>query len=84
MTEAGEIKVYTVANCGRCQAVKDFLRASGAPFSEVAVEGNFAALREMVRLSRSKTVPVTIRGDMVVIGYHPDELKRLIGKETHD
>ena len=84
MPETGEIKVYTVANCGRCQAVKEFLRAAGAPFSEVVVEGNFAALREMVRLSKSKIVPVTVRGDMVVIGYQPDELNRLIGKETHD
>lgn len=82
--EPDEIKVYTVADCGRCQAVKDFLRAAGAPFSEVVVEGNFAALRKMVRLSRSKTVPVTVRGDMVVIGFRPDELMRLIGKEKHD
>ena len=80
---ADEIKVYTVAQCGRCQAVKDYLMAAGTPFTEVVVEGNFKALRQMVRQSGSRTVPVTVRGDMTVIGYDPDALRRLIGKETH-
>jgi glutaredoxin len=78
-----DIKVYTVSNCGRCQAVKDFLRAAGEPFTEVVVEGNFSALREMVRLSGSRTVPVTVRDDKIVVGNDPDALRRLIGKETH-
>ena len=78
-----EIKVYTVVNCGRCQAVKDFFKSAGEPFVEVEVEGNFGALREMVRQSGSRTVPVTVRGDVVVIGYDPEALRRLVGKETH-
>jgi len=74
----GEIKVFTVPNCGRCRAVKEFLQARGLDFIEVNVEKNFSALREMVRRSGSREVPVTFVGDEFVIGFDRAGLERLL------
>ena len=68
------VKIYTTPGCGRCLAVKHFLDERGVAFNEIPVEGNFSGLREMVRLSKSKQVPVTALGDAFVIGFDPEAL----------
>jgi glutaredoxin len=57
-----EIRMFTVPDCGRCQAVKEFLKRRGLDYEEINVAGNFTGLREMIRLSGSRTVPVTAVG----------------------
>ncbi len=72
------IKVYTVPACGRCQVVKDHLDRAGLEFQEIDVAGNFAGLREMIRISGSRQVPVTVTGTDFVVGPDLAALTRLI------
>ena len=66
--EADNIKIFTVPSCGRCQAVKAHLEALGLEYTEICVADNFAGLREMIRRSGSREVPVTVIDDHVVVG----------------
>jgi len=74
----GEIKVFTVPNCGRCRAVKALLASRGLGFTEISVEKNFSALREMIRRSGSREVPVTLVDDQFAVGFDRAVLERLL------
>ncbi|MGQ9920172.1 MAG: glutaredoxin domain-containing protein [Desulfobacca sp.] len=79
-----KLRVFTVPNCGACQAVKDFLRQQGADFIELDVTANFANLRQLRRVTAGRQVPVTVSGDGVVVGYDPAALSALLAnKERH-
>lgn len=72
------LKVFTVPNCGACEAVKEFLRQQGAAFEEMDVAGNFANLRQLRRLTFGRRVPVTVLADKVVEGDDIEALKALL------
>ncbi len=80
------LKVFTIPNCGECQAVKDFLRQQGVDFTELDVAGNFGNLRQMRRLTDGRRVPVTVLAEDVVVGYDPAALTALLAKKEleHD
>lgn len=74
------IKLFTTPGCVWCEAVKEFLRTRRAAFQELDVTGNFANLRAMRRLTPGRQVPVTARGQAVVVGYHPEALEKLLAE----
>ncbi len=72
------IRVFTTPHCGKCQAAKDYLRQKGAEFEEVNVEGDFSALRTMIKLSGVRTVPVIQVDDTVMVDFDRDLLETLL------
>jgi len=75
------LKIFTMPNCGECQAVKDFLRQQGADFIELDVTAGFANLRQLRRVTAGRRVPVTILAGDVVVGYDPAALTALLAKK---
>lgn len=73
-----KITIFTVPSCGKCDSVKDYLKRQGRDYKEINVQGDFAALREMVRKTGSKTVPVTFVDDDYVVGLDLVRLKELM------
>lgn len=71
-----EIKVYTTKTCPACVKVKEWLKEHGLSFQEINVtedEGR-QALSEMGILS----VPVTVIGTKVLVGFLPNQLREAI------
>lgn len=77
-----DIKIFTVSDCGRCLAIKQRLDALGLPYTEINVSGNMPGLREMIRRSGSRQVPVTLVGEDVVIGPDLARLDAALNKRT--
>ncbi len=75
------LTVFTVPGCPRCEQVKEYLRARGAAFTELNVEGSFAHLKRLRRLTPAREVPVTAGGGGVVVGFDPDALQALLAGE---
>ena len=74
------LKVFTIPNCGECQAVKAFLSQQGADFIEVDVTANFANLRQLRRITAGRRLPVTVLAGDVVVGYDSAALTALLAK----
>ena len=73
-----EIRVFTVPDCGRCRVVMDHLEAKGFEYTRVYVNDNFSALREMVKKTGSRTVPVTFVDENFVVGMDLDALDGIL------
>jgi glutaredoxin len=73
------ISVYVTPNCPHCQATRDLLVALEAPadFFDVTVDRD--ALVRLIWLTGSATVPATISGPDVLIGFDPSRLREMVG-----
>jgi glutaredoxin len=54
------IKIYTTSWCNFCKAEKKFLSERNIPYTDVDVEADEAAGRELVQLSGQLGVPFTV------------------------
>jgi glutaredoxin-like YruB-family protein len=63
------ITVYTTPTCPYCRQVKDFLKSRNVPYVERNVATDPQAAREMVGLTGSEAVPVTVVDGNVVVGF---------------
>jgi len=76
------VTLFTVPACPRCQAVKEFLHRRRVPFVELNVEGDFANLRRMRRLTPTREVPVTAAAGRLVVGFDAPALEALLDHLT--
>ena len=51
------IVIYTKSTCPYCHAAKALLKAKGAPFEEISVDGDYAAQAAMAKRAGRSTVP---------------------------
>ncbi len=51
------IVIYTKSSCPYCHAAKALLKAKGAPFEEISVDGDYAAQAAMAKKAGRSTVP---------------------------
>lgn len=72
-----EIKVFTATGCANCMQVKDYLRKAGLEFTECNVVESREAAEELKKLGYI-SVPVTICGDMTILGFDCARLDKLI------
>jgi glutaredoxin 3 len=75
------IRIFTTPQCARCRAAKEFFADRKLDFEEVNVEGDFGALRKMIRLSGAKSVPVIQMGEQVIVGFERARLEELLAQE---
>ena len=71
------LKVYTTINCPDCRVVKSYLSAMGVDFEEVLVD-NPEIIAYLEKKTGMRRVPVVENGKGFVVGFNPDELKKLI------
>lgn len=71
------IKVYSKTVCPQCRMVKKFLEDKGVPFEDINVEKNEEAKTYLQSLG-FQTVPVTVSGDEIVVGFAIDKLRELV------
>lgn len=72
------IKVYTKNNCMPCKMTKRWLKNNGVDFKEVNVEEYLEAFNELVAMDL-RTLPVVFKdGELIAMGFQPQNLKGLI------
>lgn len=71
------LKVYSTERCPQCKVVKSYLLAAGIDFEEVIV--NTPELIEHIeKKTGQRKVPVIENGKGFVIGFKPEEIKKLL------
>lgn len=73
------VTVYTTENCPYCRMVQAFLRKYGVTYETVDVGKDREAAREMIRVSGQRGVPVTVFGDVVIVGFDAKRLREVFG-----
>lgn len=75
---AGLVKIYTTSRCPYCIKAKEFLKSKNVKFSEINVENDKKAAKEVVELSGQSGVPVIEIGDTVIIGFDQEEIENAL------
>ena len=72
------VKVYTTPTCPYCTKVKDFLKERGIEFTAYDVSQDREALKEMIEISNSRSVPVISACNEVMIGFDEGKLTQML------
>ena len=73
-----EVKVYTTPTCPYCTKVKDFLTERGIEFTAFDVSQDREALKEMIEISNSRSVPVVSACNEVMVGFDEGKLVQML------
>ena len=73
-----EIKIYTTPTCPYCMKAKDYFTKKGIKYTEYNVAQDREALREMIKISGGRSVPVIAAGDEVMIGFDQAKLEKIL------
>ena len=76
--------VYTVPGCASCEAIKRFLLASVAAYTEKNVREDPAALAEMQAKANVRIAPVTVIGEEAFYGTFDDQRPLLEAALRHN
>lgn len=84
MTNVKDIKIYTTATCVYCKAEKEYLTEHNVPFTEVHVDTDENAAKEMIEKSGQMGVPFTVittedGKEQGILGFDQSQLKTALG-----
>lgn len=74
------IKVYTINNCGYCDAAKSLLESLNLNFQEFNITNDDTDRRDLVTKTGHRTMPQIFIDDQFVGGYR--ELKEFLSKKS--
>ena len=74
-----KVIVYSTKTCPWCAKTKEFLKANKVPFTNKDVGSNKKNAQEMIKKSGQQSVPVTVVGSKVIVGYSESKLKSALG-----
>ncbi len=74
-----KVIVYSTKTCPWCAKTKEFLKANKVSYTNKSVDTSKAAAQEMIKKSGQQSVPVTVVGDKVIVGYSESKLKKALG-----
>ena len=73
-----DIKIYTTKFCKFCKLVQEFFDKHGKKYSVIDITNSPAEQNYVKLRSGQFSVPVTIKGSKVVIGFAVSQLKELL------
>ncbi len=73
--------IYTQPSCGYCQELKDYLRKNNIAFEEKDITKDRSAWDELLNKYKARATPLVVYGDKTMLGFNPDELQKMLGKE---
>lgn len=62
--------MYSLATCPTCARARREMDEQGVEYEERVVDGNPAYQQDVLRLTLQRFVPVFVKGDRVVVGFH--------------
>ncbi len=74
------VKIYTTNHCPYCVMAKDFFKKNNVKYSEINVEDNQAAAKEMIEKSGQMGVPVIDIDGEIIIGFNRPAIERALKK----
>lgn len=72
------IKVYSTPTCSYCKKLKDLLEDNGIEYENIDIVADPSKREEMTNITGRMTVPTTIIGKDVLVGYDEPLLKKLL------
>lgn len=63
------IEVYTIDNCGYCQAAKKLLTERGLTFREININGDQTKIQELISKTGHRTMPQIFIDNKFIGGY---------------
>ena len=71
------VTLFVVSGCPLCEEARNWLNSRGITYGELNVEDDYAALRQMFKLTRQKLVPVFKVEDKFAVRPTAKELDEL-------
>ncbi|HNU70487.1 MAG TPA: glutaredoxin family protein [Thermodesulfobacteriota bacterium] len=71
---SAKIKMYSMPTCPHCHEAKAYLSKKGIDYEDIDVSKNKQAAKEMIDLSGSRSVPVLVINDEVIIGFDQNRI----------
>lgn len=69
------IKLYTSSNCPHCEEVKNYLNSIGQEFETINISENKSAAREVINLTKQRTLPVLVsESNNYVVGFDKERI----------
>jgi glutaredoxin-like protein NrdH len=78
------VLMYTISTCIHCKAAKRFMREHNVPHEAIDVdlldqEEKRTVLEEVRRVNKRLSYPTILIGDVVIVGFKEDEIKKALG-----
>lgn len=74
-----QVKIYSTSFCPFCKKAKAFFQEQGIAFTEVDVEKDETAAKEMIEKSKQFGVPVIEINEEIIIGFDKKALEKALG-----
>jgi glutaredoxin len=68
------VVLFSMPGCSFCQQVREYLNGRQAPFTEFDITQDEMALRRLLWLTGSPTVPATVVNGAVLVGFDAERL----------
>ena len=65
--------MYSLATCPTCVAAREEMDAAGTVYEDRVLDAAPAYQAEVLRLTRQRTVPVFVKGEQIVVGFHGEK-----------
>jgi len=72
--------LYFIPNCDTCDEVREFLNANGVSFDEKNANETVEIQEELTKISGGLSIPTTVIGAEVIIGYIRSEFEAALDK----
>jgi glutaredoxin-like YruB-family protein len=79
MEKEKKIIVYSSPDCAYCYTLKGYLENQGKEYEEINIYEDEQARKKMEELSGQTSVPVTVIGDEVIVGWNKEKINNLLG-----
>ncbi|HHT9120545.1 MAG TPA: glutaredoxin family protein [Candidatus Hypogeohydataceae bacterium YC41] len=76
-----DIKIYTTPTCPYCLKAKEYFKKKGIQYKEHNVAQDKEALKEMIRISGGRSVPVITAGEEVMIGFDQSRIEKILEEQ---
>lgn len=76
-----EFTIYTTPTCPYCLKAKEYFKKKGIPYKEHNVAQDKEALKEMIRISGGRSVPVITAGEEIMIGFDQAKIDKILEEE---
>ncbi|MFC1648024.1 glutaredoxin family protein [Nanoarchaeota archaeon] len=73
-----EAKIFMSPMCPWCHKAKDLLESHGVTVHLVNISTDSQGAADMMQASGQKSVPVTVIGNRVIVGYDKDSIEMAI------
>jgi glutaredoxin-like YruB-family protein len=78
------VTIYTASDCHWCGKAKQYLARRGVPFTEIDVEADEAAARDVIARTGQRGVPVIAIGADLIVGFQRRQLDALLALGAPD